>query len=439
MKKHNACIARSGIQYYLLSELPNLNLKEIPREYRDMKVFAVYRPSFVLEDAKEKFIGKPIRVEHQWIYSENDKDILGHIGNEVKIKHQKGEVALYSPLEIDSDEKLPSFKELSPGYEAVNKWQPGVTPSGEEYQIVCTEITNVNHLAIVETARGGKDMKILDGGKKMAVHSGLLYFVKKKLSGVNDGNDANSFGSIIDKLTANIKNVSDEELSGMTESLIKCVKDLPDSDEKEKVIRYIADIPLLKEEDEKVVDEALSCIKESFNSLDSDAVSETMEKKDMENPKKETEEKKDGLDAKSEVPSATASVSPVQTPTEKKEPAGEPKPEEKKETDGDAISKLVDAIDSMNKKLDAILGGKKEEPKKEPKEEPKKEEPKEEPKKEEPKADGCGEGGKAPEETPKVEDSAPSSLPQYTQSLGSIEKGYSLDDVFARLKGKGGK
>ena len=421
MKKHNACIARSGIQYYLLSELPNLQLKEIPREYRDLKVFAVYRPSFVLEDAKEKFIGKPIRIEHQWIYSEDDKDIIGHIGSEVKIKHQKGEVALYSPLEIDSDEKLPSFKELSPGYEAVNKWQPGVTPSGEEYQIVCTEITDINHLAIVETARGGKDMKILDGGKKMAVHSGLLYFVKRKLGGINDGNDANSFGAIIDKLTENIKNISDEELSGMTESLIKCVKDLPDSDEKEKVIRYIADIPLLKEEDEKVVNEALSCIKESFNSLDSDAVSETMEKKDMENPKNETEEKKDGLNAKPDEPSATASVSPVQTPTEANKPADEPKPEEKKEIDGDAISKLADAIDSMNKKLDAILGEKKEEPK-------------EEPKKEEPNADGCGEGDKAPD-TPKVEDSAPSSLPQYTQSLGAIEKGYSLDDVFARLKG----
>lgn len=421
MKKHNACIARSGIQYYLLSELPKLKLNEIPREYRDYKVFAVYRPSFVLEDAKEKFIGKPIRIEHQWIYSEDDKDIIGHIGSEVKIKHQKGEVALYSPLEIESDEKLPSFKELSPGYEAVNKWQPGVTPSGEEYQIVCTEITDINHLAIVETARGGKDMKILDGGKKMAVHSGLLYFVKKKLSGVNDGNDANSFGAIIDKLTENIKNISDEELSETTEKLIKCVENLPDSNEKEKVIRYIADIPLLKEEDEKVVNEALSCIKESFNSLDSDAVSETMEKKDMENPKKEeTEEKKDGLGAKPEVPSATASASPVQTPTETKEPAAESKPEEKKENDGDAISKLVDAIDSMNKKLDAILGGKKEEPKEE--------------KKEEPKTDGNGESGKAPD-TPKVEDSAPSSLPQYTQSLGAIEKGYSLDDVFARLKG----
>lgn len=421
MKKHNACIARSGIQYYLLSELPNLKLNGIPREYRDLKVFAVYRPSFVLEDAKEKFIGKPIRIEHQWIYSDDDKDIIGHIGSEVKIKHQKGEVALYSPLEIESDEKLPSFKELSPGYEAVNKWQPGVTPSGEEYQIVCTEITDINHLAIVETARGGKDMKILDGGKKMAVHSGLLYFVKKKLKGVNDGNDANSFGVLIDKLTENIKNISNEELSEITEKLIKCVEDLPDSNEKEKVIRYIADIPLLKEEDEKVVNEALSCIKESFNSLDSDAVSETMEKKDMENPKNETEEKKDGLNAKPDVPSATASVSPVQTPTEANKPADEPKPEEKKELDGDTISKLADAIDSMNKKLDAILGEKKEESK--------------EVKKDESNTNGCGEADKAAAEKPKVEDSAPSSLPQYTQSLGAIEKGYSLDDVFARLKG----
>ena len=421
MKKHNACIARSGIQYYLLSELPNLKLKEIPREYRDLKVFAVYRPSFVLEDAKEKFIGKPIRIEHQWIYSEDDKDIIGHIGSEVKIKHQKGEVALYSSLEIDSDEKLPSFKELSPGYEAVNKWQPGVTPSGEEYQIVCTEITDINHLAIVETARGGKDMKILDGGKKMAVHSGLLYFVKKKIKGVNDGNDANSFGVLIDKLTENIKNISNEELSEITEKLIKCVEDLPDSDEKEKVIRYIADIPLLKEEDEKVVNEALSCIKESFNSLDSDAVSETMEKKDMENPKNETEEKKDGLNAKPDVHSATANVSSAQTTTEANKSADESKSEEKKKLDGDAISKLADAIDSMNKKLDAILGEKKEESK--------------EVKKDESNTNGCGEADKSAAEKQKVEDSATSSLPQYTQSLGAIEKVYSLDDVFARLKG----
>ena len=42
--------------------------------------------------------------------------------------------------------------------------------------------------------------------------------------------------------------------------------------------------------------------------------------------------------------------------------------------------------------------------------------------KEEKKDDGCG--------------GVSDSLPRYTQSLSAIEKGYSLDDVFNRLKGR---
>ena len=53
MKKHHAVIARSGIQYYLADELQNLMLHEIPREYKGQQVFSVYRPSHVLEGAKE--------------------------------------------------------------------------------------------------------------------------------------------------------------------------------------------------------------------------------------------------------------------------------------------------------------------------------------------------------------------------------------------------
>jgi hypothetical protein len=55
MKKHHAVIARSGIQYYLADELQNLMLHEIRREYKGQQVFSVYRPSHVLEGAKEMF------------------------------------------------------------------------------------------------------------------------------------------------------------------------------------------------------------------------------------------------------------------------------------------------------------------------------------------------------------------------------------------------
>ena len=92
-----------------------------------------------------------------------DPAIIGYIDGDVSIKRNKKEVALCAPLDIMDDERLPKFKELSPGYLSVNKWEPGVAPDGEPYEIVCTQIKSVNHLAIVEEARGGKDMKMLDG------------------------------------------------------------------------------------------------------------------------------------------------------------------------------------------------------------------------------------------------------------------------------------
>ena len=103
MKKHHAVIARSGIQYYLADELAGLMLHEIPREYKNQKVFSVYRPSHVLEGAKEMFKNAPIRVDHKWLYTQSDPAIIGHISDDVAIKRHKGEVALCSTLDIDND------------------------------------------------------------------------------------------------------------------------------------------------------------------------------------------------------------------------------------------------------------------------------------------------------------------------------------------------
>ena len=418
MKKHHAVIARSGIQYYLDTELQNLMLTEIPREYRNQKVFSVYRPSFVLENAKEMFKKAPIRVDHKWIHTESDPAIIGHIADDVVIKKHKGEVALSASLDIDDDGNLPSYKELSPGYLSDNKWQPGVAPNGEPYEILCTGINSINHLAIVHEARGGKDMKILDGGKLM-VHSGLIRAIKKRLHGVFDGNESLSFESVVDEIATTIQNIDDEGLKAKTASLVGFCDDLPDSEEKEKLLRYIADIPLLKEEDEEVVNETLKCIKDSYHALDSDANSDVMNTKDKENAMPTEENKTVEEPKKDELPQTPAEPSAPAEP-EKKDEA--PVAESKKDgCDGDATAKLADALDAISKKLDALL---------EAKAEPKKEEPSDA----EPKAD------EAPAE-PSVDkpagvgDAMPS-LPQYTQSLGAIEKGYSLDDAFAKLKGR---
>ena len=417
MKKHHAVIARSGIQYYLDTELQNLMLTEIPREYRNQKVFSVYRPSFVLENAKEMFKKAPIRIDHKWVHTEHDPAIIGHIADDVAIKKHKGEVALSASLNIDDDSSLPSYKELSPGYLSDNKWQPGVAPNGEPYEILCTGINSINHLAIVHEARGGKDMKILDGGKHM-VHSGLIRAIKKRLHGVFDGNESLSFEGVVDEIATTIQNIDEEGLKAKTASLVGFCDDLPDSEEKEKLLRYIADIPLLKEEDEEVVSETLKCIKDSYHALDSDANSDVMNtNKDKENamPTEENkpveEPKKDELPQTTSEPSAPAEPKKDETSVEEKKKDG---------CDGDVTAKLADALDAISKKLDALL---------ESKTEPKKDEAPAEPKKDEAPAEP------AVDKPAGVGDAMPS-LPQYTQSLGAINSGYSLDDAFAKLKGR---
>lgn len=416
MKKHHAVIARSGIQYYLADELQNLMLHEIPREYKGQQVFSVYRPSHVLEGAKEMFKNAPIRVDHKWLYSKSDPEIIGHISDDVVIKRHKGEVALCSTLDIDNDDNLPNYNELSPGYLSDNKWQPGVAPNGEPYEILCTKINSINHLAIVHEARGGKDMKILDGGKKM-IHSGLIRAIKKRMAGVMDGTDNQSFESVVDEIGSTLQNIDEDGLKAKTASLVGYCDDLPDSDEKEKLLRYIADIPLLKDEDEEVANEALKCIKESYKTLDSDANSEIMEKP-MENPK--DEEKKEQTPA--QTPAQDEVPAPAPAPAEP--PKDEAQAEEKKEDGCGDMAKLADALDAISKKLDSLL-----EAKAEPKAE---EKPVEEPKADEKPAEEEKKEDEKPAEG--VSDSA--SLPQYTQSLSAVNAGYSLDDAFAKLKGR---
>jgi hypothetical protein len=242
------------------------------------------------------------------------------------------------------------------------------------------------------------------------VHSGLIRSIKRRIKAVFD-EAPKGFEETVDEIAGGISAMDEEEVKAKTASLIDACADLPDSEEKEKLLRYIADIPLLKDEEKAVADEALSCIKESYKSLDSDALSESTEKP-MENEKKE----EPNANPAPEAATKAEEKAPVAEPKKDEAPEAAPATEEKKEDAGDVNAKILDALDNLNKKLDAFF-----EKKEEKKEEVKDEEPKPEEKEQE---DGCH----------GVSDSA--SLPRYTQSLGAIEKGYSLDDAFNRLKGR---
>lgn len=420
--RHNAIIARSGVQYYLASELPNLGLTSIPREVSSLGVFGVYRSAQCLKNAMTLFKGVPVMKGHdRWADGPEDPFALGQCVDDCKLKMLKGEAVLSTVLDIDERVPKRQLGELSPGYNGKYHWQLGTAPSGEEFQIVCDEIYNVNHIALVPEARGGKDMKVLDGGTNMKkIRSGFLWFLKKKTAGVADGAEA-PFITTLEDFKKNRARWTDEEMTEHTNTLLALVENLPDSEEKGKLQRFISDLPLLKDEDETMVDEAVNTLMEFYNSLDKDAISDVMENT-MDDPNKTTNPEPE-----------QSVVAPTQSEDQVTPPTAPSTTDTVAPTEPSVMDKMCASLDAMCAKLDQVLEAVKPsapapaEPEatkdadpastEPPKETVNDAEPKEEPKQEE----------------PKVGDQAPQ-MPLYTQTMQSVNTGADLDAVFHKMK-----
>ena len=415
--RHNARIARSGVQYYTYDELPKLGLNSVPREFKDLRIFGVYRSAQCLKDAMPLFKNVPVMVGHQhWATGIDDPLAVGINTTDVKMKMCKGEVSISAPLDLDDDSILDDVKEISPGYSGQYHWQGGIATTGEEFQIVCDKINEVNHIALVPEARGGEDMKVLDGGKAIRkICSGLLWFTKRKQQKVADGT-SDVFASTLEDIKKNRMRWTDQEMEEHTNTLIELSKDLPDSEEKEKLLRFIADIPLLKEEDDSTVEEALNTLQEFYSSLDKDAISDVMEKGSMKDPNTKPEEPKE-TEVKDQVPGSPepnppAPEQPTETPVVKDEPTTDP------------MVVMMNAITGLSEKLDKVVeavmaktapgdGCTADEAPKET--EVKDEEPK-------------------PEEKKEPENKVGDEMPIYTQTMQTVNKGASLEDTFAKMK-----
>lgn len=181
LKLHkNVAIAKSGIYQYHITELGGLfdNNVEIPNQHKSRTIFNVYRPKEVLKDAKNLFVQLPLTREHpeDFVTPDNIKDEkTGWIGwtgdsSTVAILETDSEITINSTLNIVDKIGMKSYdrgiREVSPGYAADFNWKDGVDKNGTEYQIVMTKINEVNHLALVDNGRGGKDASILDSKKE---------------------------------------------------------------------------------------------------------------------------------------------------------------------------------------------------------------------------------------------------------------------------------
>jgi hypothetical protein len=150
-------VARTGIQLYLGSEVG----------VADKQVVRIYRPPEEVfnTDSMHTFAHKPMTDDHppQPVTSKNWKQFSrGQVGDEVA---RDGEFIRVPMVLMDHGlvTKVQNGKaELSVGYTCDLEMTPGITADGQEYDGIQKNI-RVNHIAVVDQGRAGKQARIGDG------------------------------------------------------------------------------------------------------------------------------------------------------------------------------------------------------------------------------------------------------------------------------------
>lgn len=155
----NPRVARTGIQIYTGDEVGK----------PDQDRVRVFRPEEEVfdEDSLASFPYRPITNNHppKFVDANNWKDFsVGGIGGQVA-RDEEGKIKfLRLPMMVMDGKTVNDMKrgkkQFSVGYDCVLDWTPGKDPaSGEAYDCVQRKI-RVNHVAVVDVARGGPDLAI---------------------------------------------------------------------------------------------------------------------------------------------------------------------------------------------------------------------------------------------------------------------------------------
>lgn len=152
----DAKVARTGVQEYAGAELGR----------PDMPIVRVYRPpeEVFSQDAMHSYAYRPVTVEHpsKMVDASTWKAVsAGQTGGEVV---RDGE-SVRVPLVLMDAAAIKAWesgkRELSMGYTAEIVFSDGVTPDGQPYDAVQTQM-RMNHLALVDRGRAGSEYRIGD-------------------------------------------------------------------------------------------------------------------------------------------------------------------------------------------------------------------------------------------------------------------------------------
>lgn len=101
--------------------------------------------------------------------------------------------------------------------------------------------------------------------------TGLFRAIKKRLSLVRD-NDMGAFRDKLNVIVEQKDSLSDEEIAAKVDELKTLLADLPESEDKAKLDRFLDDFALVKGQDAKVATEAAGEIADLYEKLDTEAM-----------------------------------------------------------------------------------------------------------------------------------------------------------------------
>lgn len=104
----------------------------------------------------------------------------------------------------------------------------------------------------------------------MKLMTGLFRFARKRA--MTTDNDLGAFRSSIEELVEKKDGLSDEEVSAKVDELKALSADLPESEDKAKLDRFLDDFKAIKEQDESTAKEAAKLVADLFEKLDTAAM-----------------------------------------------------------------------------------------------------------------------------------------------------------------------
>ena len=248
IEQKDVILCRSGIQYYLNSEIASF-ITEDNKPPKEKEWYKEYRPANVVVKAKKLCGNLPVTKEHHsdWVTPDNWKELAGGVtGKEVEVEaldgEADGEIGLKSDITFyDKDlyEYYQKHKEVSLGYTCKKHFVDN--PEEVGYDILLDEITEVNHLAITQSGRGGSSVAVIDsliGGMK-PMRTGIWAWLAGKKQ--TDSKTALTFGKEVFTALKNSKGSTEEELSNELKGVFDSCAILKDCPQKDTMLNMIRD------------------------------------------------------------------------------------------------------------------------------------------------------------------------------------------------------